>query len=30
VLRPERGQAHVQSRIAPDDWARMRDVPHVQ
>lgn len=30
VLRPESGQAHVQSRIAPDDWARMRDVPHVQ
>lgn len=28
VLRLERGQAHVQARIAPDQWATMRDVPH--
>jgi hypothetical protein len=29
VLRPERGRSHIQARIAPDEWARMRDVPHV-
>lgn len=30
VLRPERGaRPHIQARLAPDDWARLRDVPHV-
>lgn len=30
VLRPERGgRPHIQARVAPDEWARMRDVPHV-
>jgi hypothetical protein len=28
VLRLERGEAIVQARIAPDDWARMRATPH--
>jgi len=30
VLRPERGQPHVQARIAPDEWIRMTNTPHVQ
>jgi hypothetical protein len=29
VLRPDRGSRPViQARVAPDDWARMRDTPH--
>jgi hypothetical protein len=30
VLRPERGgRPHIQARLAPGDWALLRDVPHV-